>query len=370
MADLGIRLLLLVGPTIPLPAPFALIDALVEVQVTNRDQDFDGFQLSFSLGKDTVIDYGLLSSGLLDPPARVIVVVIIGALPQVLIDGIITRHEVQPSNRPGESTLRVFGRDITLKLDLEEKSETYPNQPDSAIVTRLLAAYATLGIVPNVTPTTDVPIEIDRVPTQQGTDLAFIKELARRNGFVFYIEPTPIPGVTTAYWGVDNRLGVPQSALSVNMGVDTNVESLSFSFDALGPATPVVTILEPTTRIAIPIPVPAGLHPPLALRPATPLRTTLARDTANLEAAQAVLRALSSLTESSDAVSGSGDIDSVRYGQALRSRRLVGVRGVGLTYDGNYYVKEVSHQIRRGEYRQRFTITREGLGALTPAVVP
>ena len=64
------------------------------------------------------------------------------------------------------------------------------------------------------------------------------------------------------------------------------------------------------------------------------------------------------------------DVDAVRYGRALRSRRLVGVRGVGLTYDGNYYVKEVSHQIRRGAYRQRFTITREGLGALTPAVVP
>jgi len=241
---------------------------------------------------------------------------------------------------------------------------------DSVIVTRLLAGYATLGIVPSVTPTTDVPIETDRVPSQQGTDLAFINELARRNGFVFYIEPTPIPGVSTAYWGMDNRLGVPQSALTVNMGPETNVESISFSFDALGPTTPVVTIVEPTTRIAIQIPIPTGLHPPLALRPAPPMRTTLARDAANLDPVQAALRALSSLNESSDAVTGSGDVDAVRYGQALRSRRLVGVRGAGVTYDGNYYVREVTHQIKRGEYRQRFSITREGLGALTPAVVP
>jgi len=371
MPDLGVRLQLLVGPTVPLPAPYPLMDALVNVEVTNRDRDFDGFKITFTLGKDSLVDYGLLLSGLLDPPSRVIIIVIIGVLPEVLIDGIITNHQVAPSNKPGESTLHVFGKDISLKLDLEDKSETYPNQPDSIIVTRLIASYATLGLVPNITPTTDVPIQIDRIPTQQGTDLDFIKELARRNGFVFYIEPTPIPGVNTAYWGLDNRLGLPQPALTMNMGPDTNVDSqITFSFDALGPATPQVTIVEPLTKLAIPIPVPSGLYPPLASRPATSLRKTLPRNTANLNPAQAALEALSSVTESADAVTGSGELDAVRYGRALRARRLVGVRGVGYSYDGNYYVKEVTHRIKRGEYKQSFTLTREGRGALTPAVVP
>ena len=63
-------------------------------------------------------------------------------------------------------------------------------------------------------------------------------------------------------------------------------------------------------------------------------------------------------------------MDAVRYGQALRSRRLVGVRGVGQSYDGNYYVKEVTHRLKRGEYKQSFSLTREGRGALTPLVAP
>jgi hypothetical protein len=370
MPDLGVHLQLFVGPTVPLPAPYPVVDSLVNVEVTNRDQDFDGFKMTFSLGKDSLVDYGLLLSGLLDPPSRVIILVIIGVLPQVLIDGIITNHQVVPSNKPGESTLHVFGKDISLKLSLEEKNETYPNQPDSIIVTQLIATYATLGLVPNITPTTDVPIEIDRIPTQQGTDLDFIKELARRNGFVFFVEPTVIPGVNTAYWGLDNRLGLPQPALTMNMGPDTNVDSpITFSFDALGPAEPQVMIVEPFTKLAIPIPLPSGLHPPLASRPATSLRKTLSRNTANLNPAQAALRALSSATESADAVTASGEVDAVRYGQALRSRRLVGVRGVGYSYNGVYYVKEVTHRIKRGEYKQGFTLTREGRGALTPAVV-
>jgi hypothetical protein len=345
------------------------MDALRSLEVRNNDQERDGFQITFSLGKETPLDYSLLLSGLLDPPSRVIVQVMIGILPQVLIDGIITNHQFTPSNRPGESSLVVTGEDVSLKLDLDEKNETYPNQPDSVIVTRLLAAYATYGLVPNVTPTTDVPIQLDRIPTQQGTDLRYIQQLASKNGFVFYIEPTA-PFVNTAYWGPENRLGLPQSALTMNMGGDTNIETLHFTVNALGPVTPQVTIIEPITKTPITIPLPSGLRPPLALRPIPSLRTTVSRDAANLSPAQAALQAVSSVTDSSDAVTGTGEVDAVRYGYALRSRHLVGVRGVGFSYDGNYYVKQVTHSIRRGEYKQSFTLTREGLGALTPAVVP
>lgn len=265
MPDLGVRLQLLLGPTVPLPAPYLAVDALVGVEVENKDREFDGFKLTFTLGKDTLLDYGLLLSGILDPPGRAIIVAIINGRPQVLIDGFITRHQFVPSNRPGESRLYVYGKDITMKLDLEEKNETYPNQPDSIIATRILASYATLGLVPVITPTTDVPIELDRVPSQQGTDLAFLQEMASRNGFVFYIEPTLVPGINTAYWGPDNRLGLPQPALTMNMGSDTNVDSpINFSYDALEPEDPQITIVEPLTKIAIPIPVPGGLRPPLA----------------------------------------------------------------------------------------------------------
>lgn len=371
MPDLGIRLLLLIGKTVPAPAPYAVMDALLDLDVTNKDRERDGFQMKFSLGKDSPLDYGLLKSGILNPPNRVIISVLFGVMPQVLIDGIITDHQVTPSNRPGESTLSVTGEDVGVMLDLEEKNATYPNQPDSTIVTRIIAQYSQYGLIPKVTPTKDVPIQTDRIPTQQVTDMAFIRQLAQRNGFVFYIEPGPVPGVNFAYWGIDNRLGLPQPALTMNMGANTNVDSpINFRFNALGPEEPEVKIVIPFLKIAIPIPLPSSLHPPLASQPARPLRRTLPRDTANRNAGQAALRGLSASTQASDAVSASGEIDAVRYGRALRSRRLVGVRGVGKTYGGLYYVKEVRHNIKRGEYKQNFSLSREGLGASTPVVVP
>ena len=37
-------------------------------------------------------------------------------------------------------------------------------------------------------------------------------------------------------------------------------------------------------------------------------------------------------------------------------------------YDGMYYVNTVTHSIKRGEYKQNFTLSRDGVISNTPAV--
>ena len=44
-----------------------------------------------------------------------------------------------------------------------------------------------------------------------------------------------------------------------------------------------------------------------------------------------------------DSVSSLGELDIARYGDILRARSTVFVRGAGLTNDGIYYVKSVTH---------------------------
>jgi len=374
MPDTNIRLQLLIGPTVPRPAPADVIEAISSLEVTNTDSGRDGFQMTFTLGKDVkdlLLDYSLLLQNFFEPPNRVIIIVYIGASrPQVLIDGIITSHQIAPSNTPGSSTLVITGEDISLQMDLEEKNETFKNQSDSEIVTTILRDYLTYGVTPKVTTTDLRRKETEGNTTQQGTDLAFIQQLATRNGFVFYVEPTEVPAATRAYWGPQNYQNSPQPALSMNMGPDTNLESLSFSFNALGPAKPKVAILNPDTKQRSPVIVPPSARPPLASNPAVSLRTTLPRDTANKEQAEAALLAIALAGNSADAVTGSGQLDAVRYGVILRARQLVGVRGVGNSYDGSYYVKQVTHRLKLGEYKQSFSLSREGRGSLTPIVTP
>ena len=73
-------------------------------------------------------------------------------------------------------------------------------------------------------------------------------------------------------------------------------------------------------------------------------------------------------TRRSHTVTVSGELDALRYGGALQARTVVGLRGAGFTYDGLYFVKSVTHSIRPGEYKQQFTLRREGLGTLVPLV--
>ena len=92
--------------------------------------------------------------------------------------------------------------------------------------------------------------------------------------------------------------------------------------------------------------------------------------TGNANPAQAALASVAAATNAPDASTAEGEVDSVRYGHPLRARKLVGVRGAGLTHDGFWFVRRVTHTLERGEYTQRFSLSREGGTSITPVVRP
>lgn len=370
----GFYLTLLIGPVLPVPAPQSVMDALLSAQVTSAAGQASGFQITFALSKKSLLNTVMLPAGYFDPKIRVILVVTTNNVPTVLMDGIITQHTVTPSNEPGQSTLTITGQDLSLLMDLEEKHICYPGMPAEARIAMICLQYVMYGIVPLPIPTVllDIPDPIQRIPIQTGTDLNYANDLARASGYVFYIEPGPLPGMSVAYWGPEIRIGVPQPALNVNMDADTNVEQLSFTYDGLSKQQMTVGITEPITKITINVPVPdiGILRPPLAWKPATTLRQGPVPDSSKWSSVQALLMGMAQAAEASDSVSGTGQLDVLRYGHILKSRQLVSVRGAGIAYDGFYYVKSVTHNLKRGEYKQSFTVARDGLISLTPRVMP
>ncbi|MBC6463314.1 hypothetical protein [Actinomadura sp. HBU206391] len=370
-----LHLTLLMGPRIPVPVPQPVTDALMSAQITVTAGQRSGFQLAFDLSKSGVINNTLLPSGYFDPQVRVIVVATVKGTPTVLMDGVIIRQEVGVSGQPGQSTLTVTGEDLTVLMDLEERAGVpYPAMSPTARVAAIIAQYAQYGIVPMVIPelVPQTPMPTQRIDFQNGTDLGYVTQLAQANGYVFYLDPGPLPGMSRAYWGPEVRLGVPQHAVNVNMDHLSNVDQLTFGFDGSAREQPVARIQIPATKISIELPVPevSILRPPLALRPAPALKKKVISDTAKKDAPQAFAETIAKAIESSDAVSGSGQLDVVRYGYLLRPRELVGVRGAGITYDGLYYVKSVTHNLQPGAYTQNFTLAREGLISLAPVVIP
>jgi hypothetical protein len=372
----GLYLTLLVGPVVPVPAPASVVDALVSVSVTNTAEPGvpSGFTLTFTLStRSPLHTLFLLSGGVSIPVVRVILIATVNGIPDVLIDGVITKQDVSAGPTAGQSMLKLTGVDLTAVMNLIPfDGLPYPAMPAEARVAIICAKYAVFGMVPLIIPSVliDVPIPTDRIPRHQGTDLAYINSLADEVGYVFFIVPGPAPGMNVAYWGPDVKIGLPQPALNTNMDAHTNVESLSFSFDTEHKVLPILFIQNLFTKIPIPIPIPdiTPLSPPLGLIPPIPKKVEFITGTAKLSPIQAALIGLAKAARSSDAVKCTGSLDVIRYGRILKARGLVGVRGAGDAFDGLYYVQSVTHSIKRGEYKQSFTLTRNGLISTVPRV--
>ncbi|GAC1614702.1 MAG: hypothetical protein NVS4B11_00480 [Ktedonobacteraceae bacterium] len=366
---LGIRLLLQIGKDITKPAPYEVMKALVRVEVTDEADDIDGFQMTFTLGKDKnqLKDYNLLQNGTFDPGSRVTIAVFLTGAPEIIMDGVITHHQLMPSNEPGKFTFTVMGKDVSLKLDLHERNNVYKHLTDSQIVENVLGDYADI-LTTEVTSTSDADDENTRVTRQYGSDLKFIQMLAVRNGYVFYINPDT-SSASKAYWGPENRKKKLQPALTMNMGSYTNVTSLSFSHDAFVPATVEDSyILDPDSKRISKVSQPSSNLKPLASRPTQTMRTIILRTTANRNSSLASRDATSATVNTPRSVTGQGEFDTARYGYILHAGELVGVRGVGASYNGGYYVQRVIHSIEAGKYTQSFSLSREGVGALQEKV--
>ena len=363
----GIHLTLMIGPAVPMPVSQDVLNALTSIEVTNSSEGPSVFQLHFTLNKQSVLQtLFLVAAGASIPLIRVVVAVTVNGLTQVLIDGVMTHHQLSPGGSSQSPSLTITGGDLTKVMDyIDFSGIPYPAMPAEARVLLVLAKYAMFGVIPLVIPSVliDVPIPVQQIPRQQGKDLAYVRQLADEVGYVFYIEPGPTPGASVAYWGPEIKVGVPQSALNTDMDAQTNVESISFTYNSESAQLPIVLIQDPNTKVVIPIPIPdiTPLNPPLGAVPPIPKDIYVIDETAKYSPVRAALIGMAKAAKSADVVSASGTLDVIRYGNVLKARRLVGVRGAGTAFDGLYYVRSVTHNIKRGEYKQSFTLGRNGL---------
>jgi hypothetical protein len=373
----SIKLSLLIGAGIPVPAPGFAVEALSSVKVdAGSGETQSGFELTFDVPRRSPLRTLFLATGGGAiggvPLMRVVLVVTLNGRADPIVDGVATDIESQPMES-GTTKIIVKGKDLSALMDINEiRAAPYPAMPPSVRVLAILAKYAAFGVLPMVIPAVvdEPPLPLDRIPQQRGTDLQYIRRLARDVGYVFYVEPGPAPGLSRAYWGPEIRVGNPQPALTTGMDAVSNVDQISFHMDREAKSIPIVYFHDAQTHLSIGLPIPdiTPMNPPLGLVPPLPPKTEHLSDTGHLTPGQALMQGLAYVAQHSDSVFGSGTLDVARYGRVLKSRALVGVRGAGLPYDGLHYVKNVTHDIQRGAYKQTFSLARNGLFPTVPTV--
>ena len=353
----NLRLQLLLGPQLATPAPRAVVDAFVSLRVTSATGSRSGFQLSLSMSPASPL-HQLLATGALDPKNRIVASVLWRDHVTVLIDGIVTRHDVTPTSIANSGVLTLTGEDLTVLMDLETKYARHDGLQPEAQVRDICEPYGSYGITPDVhdAPEQDTENPQRHSDTQSATDLAYLNQLAADVGYVFYLEPGSTPGVSSAYWGPGLRTGEVQPPLTTNFGTLDTVASLTFDLNGLANTSYVKGghQISPSDLSQLRPPLARTLSPTLVTRPLPP--------SAMLDGPQTDLLAGSLIANSMDSVGGHGELDVRRYGHILKARRLVSVRGASQSYDGRYFVVSVTHDLAMGRYRQQFRLTRDGLG--------
>ena len=123
-------------------------------------------------------------------------------------------------------------------MSFDVKQVCYPGLPAEGVVAVICAQYALYGIVPEAGPARAARRagpDRSRSPRRAAPTSITCAPWRPRPATCSSSSPARCPGTSIAYWGPEVRIGVPQPALTVNMDADTNVETLSFSYDGLAP---------------------------------------------------------------------------------------------------------------------------------------
>lgn len=344
------------------PALPAVLDAVQEIEIETSTEVASMFRLRIGIEKTPLGDWSVLQEDLFRPLVPVAIRVQTGVgIPEAVLNGYVSGQQVTYGDSPGQAVLEVTGMDATLLMNLEEKVMPWPNLPDSAIAAAIFGQHA---IVPQIQPTAPVLVEPEGTTTQRGTDIRFLRQLARRNGFDCYVQPEALSGLDFGYFKPPDLVGLPQAVLNVNMGAETNVLGFSVRYEMLRPTTAVAATLDVTTKSPQPALAPVALQVPLGLEGALlrvipppvvrPADTGLGRSPELQTLAQAVV------DRSTWAVVAEGTVGA--DAGVLRPGKIINVRGAGRVYNGSYFVTRVQHSIGRDRYTQHFEARRNAVG--------
>src|SRR5262245_11419035 len=348
------------------PAGQDLLQAIQQIEVEDHACMADMLRLRVAMGvKDGCAGWSFIDDAIFSRLARLRLDVAVGSgRAETLLNAFIVETSAAFANRPGTSILDVVAMDPTVLMNLQERVRPWPNMADSEVASAIFRdpAYAFASVVD---PTTWKRQENEQTLMQRGTDIRFLQELARRNGFECYVETNGLTGAIEGHFHAPRLDVPPQGVLSVNVRDATNVNSFSARHDMFRPATVQATNLDVATRsdqqARVGRPALSTLGKTTALEEARqrrvlPSRTGLARTGELQPYAQALV------DRSALAITAEGEVNTVAYGGILRAKRPVLVRGAGQQFSGVYYVERVHHVLTADSYRQSFSLRRNALG--------
>ncbi|MFT3770704.1 MAG: contractile injection system protein, VgrG/Pvc8 family [Minicystis sp.] len=303
----------------------------------------------------------------LQPHAHLAVVVNADGKPsECIFDGYVLSHKLHLEKGATDSSLTVWGQDASWIMNLEEKVHEWADMTDAAVAGAIFDQYGITAAPENTTDDSPAHVSSGHTLMQRGSDIQFLRRLARRSGKVCRVAAAQEPGKLVGYFVKPNLEGEPVLTLSIHGEEPTMVTSLDIEWDVARPTA--VTGQQATFSAPDPILADAtdsGLPPlearDLATFAGKPMKVLLS-STAD-DAGELLLRARAVLRDSGFFVRCSGEADGARLNAVIRAGTVVKIDGAGSLHSGKYYVWSVRHTLKPDSHKMSFVLVRNAVGA-------
>ncbi|WP_204141050.1 phage late control D family protein [Halomicronema sp. CCY15110] len=303
-------------------------------------------------------DLPLLADDRLGPGSELTISVPVNNRSECLVKGPVHAQHIHLRHGGEGSELEVLGADTSIAMDRETKSAVWAEVSDSDVVQSILGSY---GYSPDVQATAATHTEAKHTLVQRDSDLRFVRRLARRNGYLFWLT-CDSRGVETAHFKRPSLDGSPAAELTINRDSPT-LQTLDLSWDVERPTSVVGQQLDLNSKenldgAVAESPLAALGQQSLAQIAGGPRSVHLqapADDAGDLQA-----RGEGALIEAGWFVRASTQTSLRALGQVVRSHTLINLTGAGSRHSGTYWVASVHHQIDAVAHYMTVELLRNG----------
>lgn len=350
------------------PADDAMRAAISSLLVEENLDLPDAFQLNLAVNRtsDGELDYA--TDDRLRPFANVAVVATPeGGSQECIFDGYVLSHKLHLDSGITASSLEVWGQDATWLMNLEEKVHEWVDVTDAQVANSIFGDYGFSPSDANTEDDSPSHTEDGHSLMQRGTDIGFLRSLARRNGKICRVACTDTPGSRTGYFSTASVDGDPVASIVLNAQVGRTVDSLELEWDVSRPTSVRASqaVFDDDSAEGVSGNTDSsGLDPlgerdlaAFAGRAMTVMLTAPVDDGGELS-----FRARSVLREASWFARCEGEAEVARLGRVLRVNTVVQLDGLGSLLSGRYLVWSVRHTITQTSHRMRFVLYRNAIG--------
>ncbi len=350
------------------PADDDFLTALVSLEVEENVDLPGAIQLKLPVEASDGGDLTRVNDSGLAPFANLAVVVTPeGGGPQCIFDGYSLTHRIHMETGVTGSTLEVWGQDASWLMNLEEHAREWVDVTDADVANTVFSQYGITPAYDNTDDDSPSHTEDGHTLMQRGSDIQFLRSLARRNGKFCRVACDDQPGVRTGYFSKPNLDGDPVLTLVLNDPDNWTVNSIDIEMDATRATA--VQARQALFTDSDPDGVSAdtsdsGLSPldQRGLSDFTGQTMTVMLAAPVDDGGELTFRAESLLREAGWFVRCEGEADVSRVNAIIRAGTIVQIGGVGSLYSGKYYVFSVRHTISADAHKMKFVLMRNAVG--------